>query len=163
AYEGNQVVITVSEDGAGIDPEHVRNTAIRRGLIRPEQALTESDVLDLIFLSGFSTAEVLSEESGRGVGLDVVRDSVSRLRGTLVVDSTPGQGTAFTMKFPTSLAIQGAMMVKIAGQQYAIPTSMVETIGRLDNYKRTTLGGQQAINANNEVYPLTSLAQYLSM
>jgi len=92
----------------------------------------------------------------------VVRDSVSRLRGTMVVESTPGQGTAFTMKFPTSLAIQSAMMIKIAGQQYAIPTAMVETIGRLDNYKRTTLGGQQAISANNEVYPLTSLAQYLS-
>ncbi len=86
AYEGNQVVITVSDDGAGIDPEHVRSTAVHRGLIRPDQQLNKADVLDLIFLSGFSTAEVLSEESGRGVGLDVVRDSVSRLRGTLAVE-----------------------------------------------------------------------------
>ena len=115
AYEGNQVVITVSDDGAGIDPEHVRNTAVHRGLIRPDQQLNKADVLDLIFLSGFSTAEVLSEESGRGVGLDVVRDSVSRLRGTLAVDSTPGHGTSFIMTFPTSLAIQSAMMVKVGG------------------------------------------------
>src|SRR6202040_1062427 len=163
AYEGNQVVITVSEDGAGIDPEHVRNTAIRRGLIRPEQALTESDVLDLIFLSGFSTAEVLSEESGRGVGLDVVRDSVSRLRGALEVESTPGQGTAFTMKFPTSLAIQGAMMVLVGEHQFAIPTVMVESIGRLDNFKYSTYGGRSAIVVQNDLYPLNSLAQLLGL
>ncbi len=163
AYEGNQVVITVSDDGTGIDPEHVRNTALQRGLIRPDQHLTETDVLNLIFLSGFSTAEVLSEESGRGVGLDVVRDSVSRLRGTLVVDSTPGHGTSFIMKFPTSLAIQSAMMVRVAGQQFAIPTVMVESIGRLDNFKRTTIAGQPAVLVRSDVYPLSTLAHYLSL
>src|SRR6266516_2815937 len=163
AYEGNLVVITVSDDGTGIDPEHVRNTAIQRGLIRPDQHLTESDVLNLIFLSGFSTAEVLSEESGRGVGLDVVRDSVSRLRGTLVVDSTPGHGTSFIMKFPTSLAIQSSMMVRVAGQQFAIPTVLVESIGRLDNFKRSTLGGKPAILVQNDLYPLNTLAQLLSL
>ncbi len=163
AYEGNLVVITVSDDGTGIDPEHVRNTAIQRGLIRPDQHLTETDVLNLIFLSGFSTAEVLSEESGRGVGLDVVRDSVSRLRGTLVVDSTPGHGTSFIMKFPTSLAIQSSMMVRVAGQQFAIPTVMVESIGRLDNFKRTTVAGQPAVLVRGDTYPLSTLAQYLSL
>ncbi len=163
AYEGNQVVITVSDDGTGIDLEHVRNTAIQRGLIRPDQHLTETDVLNLIFLSGFSTAEVLSEESGRGVGLDVVRDSVSRLRGTLVVDSTPGYGTSFIMKFPTSLAIQSTMMVRVAGQQFAIPTVMVESIGRLDNFKRTTIAGQPAVLVRGDAYPLSTLAQYLSL
>ncbi len=163
AYEGNQVVITVSDDGAGIDPEHVRNTAVQRGLIRPDQMLGKADVLDLIFLSGFSTAEVLSEESGRGVGLDVVRDSVSRLRGSLEVDSTPGHGTSFIMKFPTSLAIQGAMMVKVAGQQFAIPAVMVEAIGRLDNFKRTTIAGQPALAVRNEVYLLNTLSQFLSL
>ncbi|MBV9710631.1 MAG: Hpt domain-containing protein, partial [Ktedonobacteraceae bacterium] len=163
AYEGNQIVITVSDDGAGIDPEHVRNTAIQRGLISPDQVLNMADVLDLIFLSGFSTAEVLSEESGRGVGLDVVRDSVSRLRGTLAVDSTPGHGTSFIMKFPTSLAIQSAMMVKVSGQQFAIPTVMVEAIGRLDNFKRVSVAGRPALEVRNEVYLLNTLAQYLSL
>ncbi len=162
-YEGNQVVITVRDDGIGLDQEHIRAVAIARGLIRADQTLSEGDLVDLIFRPGFSTAQVLSEESGRGVGLDVVRDSVSRLRGSMVVESMPGQGTAFTMKFPTSLAIQSAMMVRVAGQQYAIPTAMVETIGRLDNYKRTSLGGQQAISVNNELYPITALAQYLSL
>src|SRR6266581_2971226 len=100
AYEGNQVVITVRDDGTGIDPERVHKEAIARGLIRPDQVLSDNDVINLIFQPGFSTAEVLSEESGRGVGLDVVRDSVARLRGTLEVESMPGRGTAFTMKFP---------------------------------------------------------------
>jgi chemotaxis protein histidine kinase CheA/ActR/RegA family two-component response regulator len=163
SYEGNQVVITVRDDGTGIDPEHVRNSAIARGFIRSDQALSDSDVIDLIFRPGFSTAEVLSEESGRGVGLDVVRDSVSRLRGTLEVESMPGQGTAFTMKFPTSLAIQNAMMVAVAGQQFAIPTASVETVGRLDGFKRTMIGGQPAVLVHNDHYPLTMLAQYLAL
>ncbi len=163
SYEGNQVVITVRDDGIGIDPEIVRNTAIARGFIRPDQVLSESDLIELIFRPGFSTAEVLSEESGRGVGLDVVRDSVSRLRGTLVVDSMPGQGTAFTMTFPTSLAIQSAMMIRVSNQQFAVPTVLVEAIGRLDNFKRTTASGQPAVLIQNDIYPLRTLAQYLSL
>ncbi len=163
AYDGNQVVITVRDDGVGIDAEHVRHAAIARGLIRPDQPLSQSDLIDLIFRPGFSTAAVLSEESGRGVGLDVVRDSVSRLRGTLEVESMPGQGTAFTMKFPTSLAIQNAMMARVGGQQFAIPTVNVESIGRLDSFKRGSLGGQVTILVQNEHYPLRMLAQYLSL
>lgn len=163
SYEGNQVVITVRDDGVGIDPMVVRQTAIARGFIRPDQVLSESDLIELIFRPGFSTAEVLSEESGRGVGLDVVRDSVARLRGSLVVDSMPGQGMSFTMTFPTSLAIQSAMMVRVGHQQFAIPTVMVEAIGRMDNFKRTTSQGQPAVFVQNELYPLQNLAQYLSL
>ena len=163
SYEGNQVVITVREDGRGIEPEQVRQVAIARGLIRPEHVLNENELIELIFRPGFSTAEVLSEESGRGVGLDVVRDSVSRLRGTIEVESTPGHGTAFTMKFPTSLAIQSAMMVRVNDQQFAIPIVMVESIGRLDTFKRTTVAGQPAVVVRNNLYPLSVLAQYLDL
>jgi chemotaxis protein histidine kinase CheA/ActR/RegA family two-component response regulator len=163
AYEGNQVVITVSDDGTGIDPVRVRNAALARGLIKPEQALSEGELIELIFRPGFTTAEVLSEESGRGVGLDVVRDSVSRLRGTLEVESTPGQGTAFTMKFPTSLAIQNAMMVNAGDQQYAIPTVMVEAIGRMDNFKPAMFAGRPAILVQNEIYSLALLSQLLGL
>ncbi|GAC1575426.1 MAG: hypothetical protein NVS4B1_00610 [Ktedonobacteraceae bacterium] len=163
SYEGNQVVITVREDGQGIEPEQVRHVAIARGLIRPEHVLSENELIELIFRPGFSTAEVLSEESGRGVGLDVVRDSVSRLRGTIEVESTPGHGTAFTMKFPTSLAIQSAMMVRVNDQQFAIPITMVESIGRLDSFKRTTVAGQPAVVVRNDLYPLSVLAQYLDL
>ena len=163
AYEGNQVVITVRDDGTGIDAERVHRAALARGLIKPEQTLTESEIIELIFRPGFSTAEVLSAESGRGVGLDVVRDSVSRLRGTLEVNSTPGKGTAFTMKFPTSLAIQNAMMVNVGDQQYAIPTVMVEAIGRLDNFKPAMFAGRPAIMVQNEIYSLALLSQLLGL
>ncbi len=163
SYEGNQVVITVREDGRGIEPEQVRQVAIARGLISPEHVLSENELIELIFRPGFSTAEVLSEESGRGVGLDVVRDSVSRLRGTIEVESTPGHGTSFTMKFPTSLAIQSAMMVRVNDQQFAIPIAVVESIGRLDTFKRTTVAGQPAVVVRNDLYPLSVLAQYLNL
>ena len=163
AYEGNRVVITVRDDGTGIDPERVRNAAIARNIIRPDQFLSDSEIIEIIFRPGFSTAEVLSEESGRGVGLDVVRDSVSRLRGTLEVESMAGQGTAFTMKFPTSLAIQSTMMVRVGEDQFAIPTVMVESIGRLDNFKQSTFGGRPAIIVQNDLYPLNFLAQLLGL
>jgi chemotaxis protein histidine kinase CheA len=163
SYEGNRVVITVRDDGTGIDPERIRSEAISRGLIHPNQVLNDNDIIELIFRPSFSTAKVLSEESGRGVGLDVVRDSVSRLRGTLEVESMPGQGTAFTMRFPTSLAIQNTMMVQVADQQFAIPTVMVEAIGRLDTYKHVNYGGRPAIYVQNQHYPLSSLAQLLGL
>jgi len=163
AYEGNQVVITVRDDGTGIDSQRVRNAAIAQNFIRPDQMLNDNEVIELIFRPGFSTAEVLSEESGRGVGLDVVRDSVSRLRGTLEVESTPGQGTAFTMKFPTSLAIQSTMMVRVGDSQFSIPTVMVESIGRLDNFKQSTFAGRPAIIVQNDLYPLNFLAHLLGL
>jgi chemotaxis protein histidine kinase CheA/ActR/RegA family two-component response regulator len=162
-YEGNQVYITVRDDGAGIDPDLIRRSAIARGLIHPDQTLSEDDVVNLIFRPGFSTAESLSEESGRGVGLDVVHDSVSRLRGTLMVESMPDQGTAFTMKFPTSLAIQSTMMVRVSDQQFALPTVIVGAIGRMDSYHRTTIGGRPAVTVQHEHYPLQSLADLLSL
>ena len=163
AYEGNQVVITVRDDGTGIDPQRVRNAAIEQKIIQPNQVLSDGEVIELIFRPGFSTAEVLSEESGRGVGLDVVRDSVSRLRGSLEVESTPGQGTAFTMKFPTSLAIQSTMMIRVGEHQFAIPTVMVESIGRLDNFKQSTFAGKPAIIVQNDLYPLNFLSQLLGL
>lgn len=163
AYEGNQIVIAVTDDGRGLDREQIRQTAISRGLIRADQQLSEGDFVSLIFHPGFSTAAFLSEESGRGVGLDVVRDTVSRLRGTIVVESAPDQGTTFTMTFPTSLAIQRAMMVRVGSQQFAVPTVHVESIGRFDNFKHTTQAGRPAVLVRNDPYPLQMLSQYLSL
>src|SRR6266516_2979273 len=163
AYEGNQVVITVRDDGTGIDPQRVRNAAIARNIIRPDQMLSDSEVIELIFRPGFSTAEILSEESGRGVGLDVVRDSVSRLRGTLEVESMPGQGEAFSMNIPRSLALQGAVMVSVREHQLGIRTVIVCSIGGLDNFKQSTFAGKSAIIVQNDLYPLNFLSQLLGL
>ncbi|HKV84533.1 MAG TPA: hybrid sensor histidine kinase/response regulator, partial [Ktedonobacterales bacterium] len=162
AYEGNQVVISVADDGGGIDPEKIRATAIAKGWIDPYTHLSEKEAINLIFRSGVSTAETLTEESGRGVGLDVVRDSVTRLRGSIEVDSTIGQGTQFTLKFPISLQIARAVLVKAGGQTLAIPMAVVDQIGRLDYYQRTS-GPAPAIEMRGEQYPLAHLASYLKL
>ncbi|HET8905553.1 MAG TPA: response regulator [Ktedonobacterales bacterium] len=162
AYEGSQVVISVSDDGAGIDPEKVRAAAVARGLIDAYTPISEREAIDFIFRPGYSTAESVTEESGRGVGLDVVNDVVSRLRGSVEVDSIPGQGTTFTMKFPISLQIARAVMVKVGSQTLAIPMAVVEQIGRLDYYRRVP-GAVPAIEMRGERYPLAHLGNYLKM
>ena len=162
AYEGSQVVISVSDDGSGIDPEKVRAAAVARGLIDAYTPISEKEAIDFIFRPGYSTAESVTEESGRGVGLDVVNDVVTRLRGSVEVDTVLGQGTTFTMKFPISLQIARAVMVKIGTQTLAIPMAVVEQIGRLDYYRRVE-GAVPAIEMRGERYPLAHLGNYLKI
>jgi len=159
-YEGNQVVITVREDGAGVNIEKVREQAVIHGFVDPGTPLSEVEALRLIFQPGFSTAESISEESGRGVGLDVVRDAVARLRGTLEVESAPGYGTAFTMKFPISLAIQRAVLVRVGTHTYAIPMTVISQIGRLDYYERRA-GPRPMLDVRGELYPILHLGELL--
>jgi len=160
AYEGNQVVIAVHDDGSGIDPERVRMVAVSRGQLDANAQLSEREAINLIFQQGVSTAESITEESGRGVGLDVVRDAVARLRGTVEVDSSVTRGSTFTMKFPISLQIARAVLVKVGTQTLAIPMLVVEHIGRLDYYQRVS-GAAPALEVRGERYPLTQLASYL--
>jgi chemotaxis protein histidine kinase CheA/ActR/RegA family two-component response regulator len=162
AYEGSQVVISVSDDGSGIDPEKVRAAAVARGLIDAYTPISEKEAIDFIFRPGYSTAESVTEESGRGVGLDVVNDVVSRLRGSVEVDTVMGQGTTFTMKFPISLQIARAVMVKVGAQTLAIPMAVVEQIGRLDYYRRVP-GAVPAIEMRGERYPLAHLGNYMKI
>jgi chemotaxis protein histidine kinase CheA/ActR/RegA family two-component response regulator len=160
AYEGNQVAIAVRDDGAGIDPERIRATAVARGWIDAYTHLSERDAINLIFRPGISTAESVTEESGRGVGLDVVRDTVTRLRGTVEVESGVAQGTIFTMKFPISLQIARAVLVRVGNQVLALPMAVVDQIGRLDYYKIVP-GDVPALDLRGERYPLAHLASYL--
>jgi len=130
-HEGGQVNIEISDDGAGIDPERVRQKALRRGLLSEEQAdrLGERDLLGLIFLPGFSTADAVTNISGRGVGMDVVRTNVEKIGGVLDLQSRPGQGTTLKIKLPLTLAIIPALIVTSGGDRYAIPqVSLVELV-----------------------------------
>jgi two-component system chemotaxis sensor kinase CheA len=139
-HEGGQVNIEISDDGAGIDPERVKEKALRRGLLSPEQAgrLGERDLLGLIFLPGFSTADKVTNISGRGVGMDVVRTNVERIGGVLDLQSRPGQGTTLKIKLPLTLAIIPALIVTSGGERYAIPqVSLLELV---------RLKGGQALN-----------------
>ena len=112
-HEGNQIIIEVSDDGGGIDLEKVRARGIKQGLISADDRLADRELIELIFTPGFSTAEVISDVSGRGVGMDVVKKNITRLKGIFDVDSVTGQGTRFTIKLPLTLAIIQALLVRV--------------------------------------------------
>jgi two-component system chemotaxis sensor kinase CheA len=132
-HEGGQVVIEIGDDGAGIDPDRLRTKAVEKGLLTVDQAarLGDRDALNLIFVAGFSTAEKVSNISGRGVGMDVVRTNIEKIGGTIDLQSTLGEGTTVTVKIPLTLAIIPGLMVSAGGDRYAIPQVSVQEIVRL--------------------------------
>ncbi len=131
AREGSDVVITVSDDGAGINLDAIRAKAIERGLIKPEANLRNEDLIDIILESGFSTADQVTQISGRGVGMDVVNSEVKQLGGLLEIKTEKGKGTIFQINMPLSLSVTRALMVIVGETQYAIPLLGVETVERI--------------------------------
>lgn len=127
-YSGANVHIQLSDDGAGIDQEKIRAKAIAKGIIRPDMQLSQKDVFDLLFLPGFSTAENVTDLSGRGVGMDVVKRKLSEIRGEIEVDSEVGAGTTLTIKLPLTLSIIDGLLVKMAHNYYVVPLSVVDKI-----------------------------------
>lgn len=125
SHRGGQVVLRIEDDGRGIDPVRIRERAVERGLIEADADLDSSQLVDLIFHAGFSTAEAVSDLSGRGVGMDVVRTAVTRLKGTVQVETTLGGGTAFELRLPLTLAIVQVLLMRVGGQQYAVPLDLV--------------------------------------
>lgn len=134
AHEGGKVVIEVADDGGGIDPDRVRDKAVRAGLVVPEQAarMSERELVNLVFLPGFSTADRVTHFSGRGVGMDVVRTNVEKIGGAVDVESRLGHGTTVRMKIPLTLAIIPALTVTAGGDRYAIPQVSLLELVRLD-------------------------------
>ncbi len=164
-HEGGQVVLTVSDDGRGIDPERVRAAAVERGVVPAEVAptLTEAALYDLLFTAGFSTKGEVSELSGRGVGLDVVRSKVEGLKGTVHVTSAVGRGTTFVVRLPMTLAVARALLVRANRQTFAIPLDAIEQIVRPDAGEVQQVGGRRVYQSGDRVYPLTPLAQLLKL
>ena len=132
-YSGISVYIQIIDDGKGIDPEVIRGKAISKGLLKPEQELTDREIFDYIFAPGFSTAEVVTDISGRGVGMDVVKRNISDLKGQIIVDSKVGVGTTLTIKLPLSLSIIDGLLVEIAKVNYIIPLSVVDKCYEVSN------------------------------
>jgi two-component system chemotaxis sensor kinase CheA len=135
AYQdGNNVVIEVSDDGNGIDVEAVKKKAIERGAITAEQGdnMTDKEIIDLLFLPSFSTAKAVTDVSGRGVGLDVVKSKIEALSGEVEVKSKLGEGSTWTIRLPLTLAIIQALMVVVGGEKYAISLGTIQTIEGID-------------------------------
>ena len=157
--EGNQIVIEIKDDGAGIDVEKIRKKAVERGLIHPDKTISEQDAFNLIMQPGFSTADKISNISGRGVGLDVVKTMINNLKGTISINSAKGKGTSFIIKLPLTLAIIQGLLVRVGKEVYSIPIANViesqciniSEINHIDNY--------EIMNVRNEVISVLRLSR----
>jgi len=158
-HQANQVIIEISDDGRGIDARKVKARAVERGLMGPEEAghLSEADVLALIFRPGFSTADEVTEISGRGVGLDIVQSVLQRLKGTVQVETRPGQGTTFRLRLPLTLAIIKALLFRVEQRLYAIPLNAVAEIARASESDVHQVDNREVLQLRNQVVPVIRL------
>lgn len=158
--QANSVMIQVADDGKGMDPQIIRNKALSKGLITDSMAQTTEEALQLIFLPGFSTKEVASSVSGRGVGMDVVKTAVEKHRGTITIDSTLGAGTCFSIRLPIELSIVPTMLVRTSGAALAMPMSVVERVVQLPE-EFEAVGGAPVMRDQGRPLPVRSLGQTL--
>ena len=161
--EGNNVIIDVIDDGAGIDVEKVKASAVSKGQITEEQAdmLSEKEAIDLLFRPAFSTAEKITDVSGRGVGLDVVKNKIEGLGGDVEVSTKLGEGTKFTVRLPLTLAIIQALMVEVHSEKYAIPLNSIETIEDVMTSDIKYVQQKEVINLRGTVIPIIRLNEVL--
>ena len=145
--KASSVVIEIEDDGAGIDLERVRALAIRRGFATEAEVreMTDQQILGLVFRPGFSTKGIITDLSGRGVGLDVVLTNIERMKGTITVSSTPGRGSVFSIRLPITLATTQALLVRTSGQTFAIPLAAVEVIGEVGLEQVTSVESREAV------------------
>lgn len=158
--EGDHILITITDDGGGMQPNLIRNRAVEKGLISNEVAgkLDEKQCLELIFLPGFSTKELVSSISGRGVGLDVVKTNIQKLSGSIDIHTEPGIGTQFTISLPLTLAILPVLILQLAEQAFAVPLSMVREIISISPEQLQHVSGRSTMVVRGEVLPVLSLS-----
>ena len=162
---GNSVVITVEDDGRGMRWHDIRARAVARGLVPREaaEAMTPKEALGLIFLPGFSTVDRVSDLSGRGVGMDVVKTNIMRLSGMIDVESTPTEGTRFTLTLPVTLAIIQALVIEVGGQVFCVPLGSVMESLMIDRAEVETVEGFEVINLRSETLPLVHLDEFFDL
>ncbi len=162
--EGNSIVIQIDDDGKGIDPAVVEKKARERGLIRNQDIkLSAKEIINYIFEPGFSTAEKVTDISGRGVGMDVVKTNIGRINGIIDVNSDTGKGTQVTLKIPLTLAIIQVLMVKVNGEMYALPLASILETFRVSKSSLKYIDGQQILNVRNRLIPLIKLSDALEL
>jgi len=158
-HEGNQIIISIKDDGRGIDTERVGRKALEKGLITEDQlaAMSQRELFDLIFLPGFSTKEKASDLSGRGVGMDVVKTNIKKLNGLIEIKSEKGMGSEFILRLPLTLAIIQSLLVEVEGEIYSIPLSSVLETLRVEQKMFHMVGGQEVLKLRESVLPLMRL------
>jgi two-component system chemotaxis sensor kinase CheA len=162
-HAGGSVLIGVSDDGGGIDTEAVRNRAIERGLVAADAQLTENETFNLLFQPGFSTSKQVTDISGRGVGMDVVRKSVENLRGTVDVTSKPGAGTTVTLRLPLTLAIIDGLLVDVADAYFVLPVGRVLQCIELTRKDIEKTNGKHIVDVRGEPVPYICLREYFNI
>ena len=162
-HEGDTVIVEIEDDGKGIDPAVIRAKAVEKGLLTPDRAeqMTDEEAINLVFLPGFSTAAKVTDISGRGVGMDVVRSNVRKLNGNVSVQSVVGKGSVFTLRLPLTLAIIDALLMKAGGQVFALPGTAVEETLLVPPETVSHLTRRKAINLRGEVLGVTRLRELL--
>jgi len=162
--EGDHILLTISDDGRGMDPEFLRRKAVEKGLMDRESAarLDHQDCFNLIFMAGFTTKNQISDVSGRGVGLDVVKTRISQLNGTVEIHSKLGEGTTMKIKVPLTLAILPTLMVMVQGRKFALPMSVVREIFELDPERTNVVDGRLVVMVRNKAMPLFFIERWLA-
>ncbi|HTI72106.1 MAG TPA: chemotaxis protein CheA [Candidatus Limnocylindria bacterium] len=163
-HQGGTIVIEIADDGGGLDRDRILAKAIERGLVKPDQNPSEKDIFALIFEPGFSTATVVTDLSGRGVGMDVVKRNIDKLRGKISIESTPGEGSKFSIHLPLTLAIIEGLMIGLDGHRFIIPTlSICESFRVQPGMLSTVHGRDELINVRGKLIPLLRLDTYFNL
>ncbi len=160
-HEATQIIIEISDDGKGIDAERLKQKAVENGFISKEDAerLSQRDALNLIFLSGLSTSETVSDISGRGIGMDAVKAAVTNMKGLIEIESSLGKGTKFRLMLPLTLAVIRALLVEVSERLYAIPISAVTEVTRIMEDELATINGKEAIILRDQVISMVRLSE----
>jgi two-component system chemotaxis sensor kinase CheA len=162
-HSGASVLIGVSDDGSGIDAEAVRNRAVEKGLVSPDAQLSEAETFALIFQPGFSTAQKVTDVSGRGVGMDVVRQRVDSLRGSIEVVSKPGLGTGVTLRLPLTLAIIDGLLVSVGDASFVLPLANTLECIELTRHDIARANGKHLVNVRDELIPYIRLREHFNI
>jgi len=158
--DAGTIVIEIEDDGKGLDKEKILSKAIANGLIPENHNLTDKEIYNLIFAAGLSTADKVSDISGRGVGMDVVKRNITDLRGTVEIDSTPGKGSLFTVRLPLTLAIIDGFLVQSGKTKYIIPLEMIQECIELSKEYKEQMHGNEFINLRDAILPLLNIREY---
>ena len=164
-HEQGRIIITVEDDGGGINVDRLKQSAIQKGLLSEAEAnqLPPDKGVDLIFISGLTTAKKLSEISGRGVGMDIVRSNIEKINGSILVDTRPNIGTRFQIILPLTLAIVPTLLVRVGPTTFAIPLIMVTETVRIKPEETHTINGHPVILLRNQVLPIVKLGEIFNV